>query len=223
MTSDHTGVQHRNNSNNDPIYKQIQNLPVGKKALHDIHLRFQVKGIWCVLSTNSALKIDPTSKDIRLPYLNIKGIVIKTTVHRTNTVSVVVASSYRPIAVDVNGIIKLSNALTRVEDKLARVIDQCGDQISIAADSASTKNDENLVVPDHSNWIVTMWHFGVDGITEYTSDKFCVTWDVGENALVRAYTKDMKEKGTRVRLERQEYPNKNFADAVEEKLNFSNN
>ena len=93
------------------------------------------------------------------------------------------------------------------------------DQIPIPADRTSIKNDENLVVPDHGSWIVTMWHFGGDSITEYTSDKFCVTWNVGENALVRAYTKDMKEKGKRIRLERQEYPDKNFADAIEEKLN----
>jgi hypothetical protein len=31
----------------------------------------------------------------------------------------------------------------------------------------------------------------------------------------------MKEKGRRIMQERQEYPNKNFADAVEEKLNAS--
>ena len=37
--------------------------------------------------------------------------------------------------------------------------------------------------------------------------------------LVRAYTKDPKEKGSGIRLERQEYPNKTFVEAVEEKLN----
>lgn len=214
MTTNHMGVQ--SHSNSDPIYDLIHNLPVGNKALHDIHLRFKVRRIWSVLATNSALKIDAVSRDIRLPYLNIKGIVIKTSVHRTDTVSVVVACSYRPVAVDVGGIIRLSNALTRLEDRLSRLIDQYGDQVPIPAD---IKNDENLVVPDHGSWIVTMWHFGGDSITEYTSDKFCVTWNVGENALVRAYTKDMKEKGTRIRLERQEYPDKNFADAIEEKLN----
>jgi hypothetical protein len=219
MTHNHMGVQFHRNS--DPIYDLIHNLPVGNKALHDIRLRLKVRGIWSVLATNSALKIDAISKDIRLPYLNIKGIVIKTTIHRTDTVSVVVACSYRPVAVDVGGIIKLSNALTRLEDRLTRLIDQYDDQVQIQADSASIMNDENPVVPDHGSWIVTMWHFGGDSITEYTSDKFCVTWNVGENALVRAYTKDMKEKGTRIRLERQEYPNKNFADAIEEKLNAS--
>ena len=63
-----------------------------------------------------------------------------------------------------------------------------------------------------------MWHFGVDSITEYTGDKFSVTWELGQNALIRAYSKDMKEQDRTIRLERQEYPNKSFGDAIEEKL-----
>jgi hypothetical protein len=63
-----------------------------------------------------------------------------------------------------------------------------------------------------------MWHFGIDSITEYAGDKFSATWGVGQNALIRAYSKDMKDQGRKVRLERQEYPNKFFADAIEEKL-----
>jgi hypothetical protein len=64
-----------------------------------------------------------------------------------------------------------------------------------------------------------MWHFGADGLVEYTGDKFTVTWEKGQNDLVRAYVKKMKDKRTRIRLERQEYPNKSLQLIVEEKLN----
>jgi len=74
-------------------------------------------------------------------------------------------------------------------------------------------------MPIHSDWIVTLWHFGTDSMIRYTGEKFEFTWQVGETVLVRVYTKDLKEKGTRIRLERQEYPNKTFVEAVEEKLN----
>lgn len=74
-------------------------------------------------------------------------------------------------------------------------------------------------MPVHSDWIVTLWQFGTDFMIRYTGEKFEVTWQVAETVLVRAYTWDLKEKGTRVRLERQEYPNKTFVEAVEEKLN----
>jgi hypothetical protein len=63
-----------------------------------------------------------------------------------------------------------------------------------------------------------MWHFGADSLIEYTGDKFSVTWETGQHALVRAYTKTMKDKKIRMRLEHQEYPNKTLPVAIEEKL-----
>ena len=35
---------------------------------------------------------------------------------------------------------------------------------------------------------------------------------------MRIYTKDLKTEGTRIRRERQEYPNKRFDEAIDEKL-----
>ena len=187
------------------IYRLIQDLPLGKNALHDIHLRFNVKDIWSVLS-RLPFKIDSISKDIRLPVWNIRDLSLKTTVHGTDTVSVVVGGSYHPIAVDFNGIIRLSNALTSVEERLSELIQIPGKQ-------------DGRLVPDHMGWIVTMWHFGVDGLTEYTGEKFSCTWEVGQNALIRAYTKDFRDGRTHIRLEKQEYPRRTLANAIEEKLN----
>ena len=48
--------------------------------------------------------------------------------------------------------------------------------------------------------------------------RFNVAWEDGENSLMRIYTKDLKAEGTRIRRERQEYPNKRFDDAISEKL-----
>jgi hypothetical protein len=212
MTPYHTGVPPSSSSsayNNDSIYRLIQNLPLGRNALHDIHLRFNVKDIWSVLSTT--FKIASVSKDIRLPQWDIRGLSVKTTVHRTDTVSVAVGGSYHPIAVDFNGIIRLSNALTSVEERLSNFIQE--------SSRSTRKQDDGRLVPDHMGWIVTMWHFGVDGVTEYTGEKFSCTWEVGQNALIRAYTKDFRNGKTRIRLERQEYPRKSLAYAIEEKLN----
>jgi hypothetical protein len=67
-----------------------------------------------------------------------------------------------------------------------------------------------------------MWHFGADCSKEYVGEKFCVTWEVGEHALIRAYTKETNAGANKnkkiVRLERQEYPKKTFEEAIEEKL-----
>jgi hypothetical protein len=84
----------------------------------------------------------------------------------------------------------------------------------------------NLIsVPEYHRWDVIMWHFGADCCKEYVGEEFCVTWEVGEHVLIRAYSKEMiaggnknKKMQKQVRLERQEYPNKSFEEAIEEKL-----
>ena len=136
---------------------------------------------------------------------------IKVTVHRTNTVSVVIGCSYTPIALGINRIISLSIALTRVEERLSRFVHDYGKIIS-------GNEYENPVIPEHKDWMVTMWHFGADASSEYTGEKFSATWGVGENALIRAYSKDMKHSKSRIRLERQEYPSKSLAEAIMDKL-----
>jgi hypothetical protein len=244
MTSNHTEVSHchchhphnKENVVNDtvsystpPIYNIIKNLPLDKNSLHDIHMRFEVPNIWTVLSSSvdadrsqqqekqeqqQQLQLNSISKDIALPTWKIKDLNIKVTVHRTNTISVVVGCSYAPIALDINGVIRLSNALTRVEERLSRLVHDCTKVIS-------GNEYESPVIPEHKNWIVTMWHFGADASVEYTGEKFSATWGVGENALIRAYSKHLKDGKTRIRFERQEYPNKSLADAVLDKLSSS--
>jgi hypothetical protein len=217
MTPYHTGVLSSSSAaNNDSLYRLIQDLPIGKNALHDIHLRFNVEGIWSLLSASGSFKINSFSKDIRLPVWEIRGLSIKTTVHSTDTVSVVVGGSYYPIAVDFNGLMRLSNALTSVEERLSNLI-----QESSISPTPTGKQDDGRLVPDHMGWIVTMWHFGVDGLTEYTGEKFSCTWEVGQNALIRAYAKDFRDGKTHIRLERQEYPRRSLAYAIEEKINSS--
>ena len=43
-----------------------------------------------------------------------------------------------------------------------------------------------VVVPDHMGWIVTMWHFGVDGVTEYTGERFSCTWETRIAVILRS-------------------------------------
>jgi hypothetical protein len=221
MTGNHTGVpssssplfqQQHPHLKNDPVYRLIQNLPLGKRALHDIHLKFEINGIWNVLSTScSALpQPDSHSKDIQLDRWNIEGLDITPTIHSTDTVSIVVGCSYAPVAVDINGVIRLSNALAVVEERLSNLIDDCT--------KASDALYPNLAIPHYTDWIVTMWHFGADALPTYSGEKFFASWKVGQNALITAYSKDMKNGKTRIRLERQEYPKKSVPDALGEKL-----
>ena len=70
-------------------------------------------------------------------------------------------------------------------------------------------------------WIVTMWHFGADALITYSGEKFNVSWETAQHALITAYSKDWKDGKRRIRIEKQEYPKKSLAEALEEKLDAS--
>ncbi len=74
MTPYRMGVPSSSFTDNDSIYRLIQNLPLGRNALHDIHLRFNVERIWPVLSSTTSFKINSVSKDVRLQVWNLRGL-----------------------------------------------------------------------------------------------------------------------------------------------------
>ena len=89
-----------------------------------VTIQFRLYDIWTVISTNHPeLKPNQVSKDISLDPLLTDDLTIKTTIHYTDTASVMVACSLNPVAADIKGIVHLSNALTRVEERLLRYIE----------------------------------------------------------------------------------------------------
>jgi hypothetical protein len=160
MTRDHAGALLRQNKrrlSNDPIYRIIHNLPFGQRALHDMRLRFEVKGIYDILSLQ--YKKNRNSNDIQLPSWPINDLDIIATVHSTDTVRILIGCSYCPVAVDVNGVVRLSNALATVRERISNM----------------ANSRRNISIPDHMSWIVTMWHFGADALKTYTGEKFHVS------------------------------------------------
>ena len=85
MTGNHTGVSPHNS-----FYHLIKDLPLDKNSLHDIRLWFKVPGIWSLLSTNSSYRINPRSKDIRMPGINENDLFIGVTIHSPDTVTVII-------------------------------------------------------------------------------------------------------------------------------------
>jgi hypothetical protein len=94
----------------------IDSLPADKHALHDIRFRFKVNSIWTAMTTtHPELEQNDISKDIFLEPIMTHDLTIKTTIHHTDTVSVMVACFQTPVAAD-QGLVRLSNAITRVMD-----------------------------------------------------------------------------------------------------------
>ena len=201
---------------NHPIYKLIQNLPFDSNALHDIRLRFRVGGIWLLFSTFSEnyQRSNPVSKDILFKVFKIDQLIIRVTVHRTDTISIIIGCSSSPVAVDIEGILRLTNALRTVRENLLNVI----------VDSGQALQNSKLIIPCIMSWLVTLWHFGADASITYTGEKFFASWQVGQNALLAIYSKEWKRKGKRaerrIRVELQESPKKPLLEGLEDKRNM---
>jgi hypothetical protein len=225
MTPDHTGgtlssslsicsPQELRYIKNHPVYSVIQNIPFDKSALHDIRLRTTVNGIWRLLSCIPSLYMNHNSKDILVIKERINHLNIRVTVHHSDTVSVVIGCSFSPVAVDVSGVIRLSNALTLIHDRLERLVNDKRD------DNCNDNPSPVIIIPNHMTWTVTMWHFGADSSVLYKGKSFHASWKVAENALIAFYSKVWKDGKCRIRGERQEYPAKPLDEALDEKLNL---
>jgi hypothetical protein len=216
----------------NPLFRILKDLPLEQSSVHDIHLRFVSPQIYAIIyssiskrSFDSSYTINSRSKDILLPAWRIRDLLVKATIHRTNTVSIIIGCSLNPVTLDTKAIIRLTNALSIVEERIARLVK--GSQnvsdidvidVNIGIDSSSNLCSYHGIIPPFSEWIVTMWHFGADALIEYSGEKFSVTWETAENILIRAYSKIMNDDRTRIRLERQEYPKATLADIIEQKL-----
>ena len=114
----------------NPVYRIIKDLPLEKNSVHDIRLKFHVPEIYHVIvsqTTRSSLydyTTNPISKDISLPLWQIEKLDVKVVIHKTDTVSVIVGCSYNPIAVNVAGIIRLTNVLAVVRERLLTLVSQ---------------------------------------------------------------------------------------------------
>jgi len=69
---------------------------------------------------------------------------------------------------------------------------------------SNDKCPSTVTIPCYRQWIVKMWHFGVDSIDEYTGKEFHVTFEEGMSDLFRIYTERMEGNKQKVRAEHQE-------------------
>jgi hypothetical protein len=168
-----------------------------------------------VANTSAPLSIMPVSKDLVLPELTLEsGIKGRVTIHKSDTVSVILSCSQSPIRFDIGGLVRLSSSAARIEEKLLILIDLAQGQILrrpsldpfYAANPATTtaiqptaqpientctNMKKKLHIPEYDRWIVTMWHIGRDSLERYTGEKFEVAWVDFTGEWNRVYSKAM--------------------------------
>lgn len=211
-------------SASNKFYKMVQDLPMDRQSIHNVRLRFTVPKLWeslslllsasstCSVSASSScfapapacstsLHTNTSNKDILIPSWTREGTLVRVTIHKTDTVSVTIACSLRPIAFDFIGIIRFFALLATTEERLRSLLPLPSD-------------DNRVTIPDYKTWIITMWHFGRDALTEYTGEKFAITVEGAQHILTRIYSKEFDGK-TRIRAEEQQYPNATVLHALQ--------
>src|SRR4051794_16169019 len=182
----------------------LREIPMDKPAIHDIRLSFSFNHLWSILATSSPSSpliknIDTHSnKDITLYDIDLGDHVVKTTVHNTNTVSVIVACTVNPIPIDMFGLVKLSSSLARVEDRLQLLVNEYN-EASIQSGRQLLSLKLNSKIPNHMSWTVKMWHFGQDALTSYSDQKFDMSWEDSLNVFHHIYSKEYGNKKMKVR------------------------
>lgn len=97
MTHNHTMVH------NDPVYRMLQEIPFEKQSIHDIRLGFKVPKIWQIFSVDPNFHRNKRSQHITIPTWNKNNALIRTVIHKTDAVSVIIGCSLKPIPLDANG------------------------------------------------------------------------------------------------------------------------
>ena len=209
ITPNHIGISY-----NHPFYRLIQDLPLDNVSIHNIHLKFEVTDIWSMFSNRPHFEMNPQSKDIKLAEWRFdKDVFVTVTVHRTNTVTVIIGCSLRPFALNFLGLSDFVELLTRIEERLSNLPYRI-----LGQSERDSIGHLTFTVPSYKNWIVKMWHIGIDSKVTYSGETFSVKWEIAQNVIVQIYSKKFRNGKRRIRMERQEYPNKEILDVVEEKL-----
>jgi hypothetical protein len=102
----------------EDLLNYLKTIPAEEASVHDLHHKFVVPDIYQIMSTSTTYSrlINSRSKDIILPHDIIDGLKIQCIIHRTDTVTVSVACSNFPIAINADGLLRASVALTIAEE-----------------------------------------------------------------------------------------------------------
>jgi hypothetical protein len=173
--------------------------------VHDVCLCFRVEGFYGKMFAKGMFCYGQ-SKDIKFLDVCLQGhLYLKVFLHRTGSVTCYVKCSQHPIEVTPEGL----SDFTSILGKVAFLLEEAAESSSFVF--------KRSVVPDVSGWVVTQWHFGVDGKKEISGKSYHTTYRNWSGALVRIYLKKMGHK-FRARKEVIEQPKKRLPDAFAERM-----
>lgn len=185
-----------------PMYKILEYIQFGNRAIHDLHLTFEAKGLWNFLSgiEHFRRRINSKNQSISFGYFEIETLKVQIITQRSDTVTIIVGCSSNPIMLDPAGIFRLTEVLTRVEERLGAILNNPSNKTF-----NKEYNQSYVKIPNKDEWNIVLWHLGRDSVSQYSGKHFECSWNVAKNLFIRVYSKELKLK-TIVRMEVQENP-----------------
>lgn len=99
---------------------------------------------------------------------------------------------------------RLTEALTRIEERLTAVLNDPGNKTHNVE-----HNPSEIKIPNKDDWKIVLWHLNRDSAIEYSGEKFHCSWKVAKNLFIRVYSKELK-----LRMEIQENPDITFKQVL---------
>ncbi len=197
-----------------PIYKWLKNRPATQQAVHNIRILFEREGIWNIFSRAYPNQINPDNCEIRMPTITyFSRTDVTVVIYRTDSVVMEIGCSSRPLIFNVKDLMLFFDTLARCELYIASVIHKYSD-----TDVNCLENQEHKCIPPYNTWMAVSWHFGIDLHDEYSKEEFHVPLQDAIPDLYRIYTKRLFDGSKVIRIERQERPNQEVADALVREL-----
>ena len=183
------------------FFEWLKTLPTQNPAIHDVRLQFSLKGIWKIVSNiqNKLIekKDEKYNKDITIVPLYQDNIKILTTIHHTDTISIILGCTNQPISIDEDGRMRLTCGLARIQERLQVLV------------------DGGRFIPSPMDWTVDMWHFATDSLYGYNGKRFEMKWEYALGVF-RIYSKKKE-----IRFEIQEYPRATLGEALKNQPSLS--
>ena len=166
------------------LLKEVRQQPA---SIHDIKMMFHSKNLHEILLQKGCTP-NKNNKGIKItfpiPHANIH---MKAMVY-PNTIQIDIGCTFKPIIYNISGVIHLTSLLGEVRNYLRTI------------------TSDKVEIPDVAKWIITHYHFGKDGLQEYSGEKFHMTYEEVSEGTIRFYSKVMTDGKTILRAEQIQTP-----------------
>lgn len=179
-----------------PIQDILDSTPYGPQKMHNIRFRFYNKHLHSKLLTDNIGKHDASNNTVFLgPYTYDIYREYSLHCYPTGYNTVIIGCSTAPIRLDSPDIMTIPSILSQLHGRLLAL-------------------DNSITLPTWDLWTMTYYEVGQDSVIEFTGERFQIRANDILGAIYQYYAKEWSDGKVRIRMEKQDAPNKPAIDAL---------